>query len=108
MTAPDEPNRVLIFDTTLRDGEQSPGISLNVAEKLETSELVEAYAKNDHLGFVVYYMWQGSRRRYIPDFLIRFKNGKTLVLEVKGQPSDQNRAKHKAMVAWVEAVNSSV
>src|SRR3954462_15774359 len=28
-------DRVLIFDTTLRDGEQSPGISLNVAEKLE-------------------------------------------------------------------------
>jgi 2-isopropylmalate synthase len=33
---PDEsPDRVLIFDTTLRDGEQSPGISLNTAEKLE-------------------------------------------------------------------------
>src|SRR5687768_15769996 len=30
-----EPDRVLIFDTTLRDGEQSPGISLNTAEKLE-------------------------------------------------------------------------
>ncbi len=30
-----EPDRVLIFDTTLRDGEQSPGISLNPAEKLE-------------------------------------------------------------------------
>ena len=28
-------NRVIIFDTTLRDGEQSPGISLNTAEKLE-------------------------------------------------------------------------
>src|SRR3712207_4363785 len=27
--------RVIIFDTTLRDGEQSPGISLNTAEKLE-------------------------------------------------------------------------
>src|SRR5437764_5321057 len=38
MTAPDEPNRVLIFDTTLRDGEQSPGISLNVAEKLEIAQ----------------------------------------------------------------------
>jgi 2-isopropylmalate synthase len=28
-------DRVLIFDTTLRDGEQSPGISLNGSEKLE-------------------------------------------------------------------------
>ncbi len=30
-----ESNRVRIFDTTLRDGEQSPGISLNRHEKLE-------------------------------------------------------------------------
>ncbi len=28
-------DRVIIFDTTLRDGEQSPGASLNTAEKLE-------------------------------------------------------------------------
>ena len=28
-------DQVVIFDTTLRDGEQSPGISLNTAEKLE-------------------------------------------------------------------------
>jgi len=28
-------NRIFIFDTTLRDGEQSPGASLNVQEKLE-------------------------------------------------------------------------
>ena len=31
----DAANRVQIFDTTLRDGEQSPGISLNKQEKLE-------------------------------------------------------------------------
>ena len=30
-----DPNHVRIFDTTLRDGEQSPGISLNSPEKLE-------------------------------------------------------------------------
>ena len=35
MTAQPDPNRVTIFDTTLRDGEQSPGISLNTQEKLE-------------------------------------------------------------------------
>ena len=35
MAAPSDPNRVLIFDTTLRDGEQSPGCSMNLAEKLE-------------------------------------------------------------------------
>ncbi len=31
-------DRVKIFDTTLRDGEQSPGISLNAAEKLEIAQ----------------------------------------------------------------------
>lgn len=30
-------NRVIIFDTTLRDGEQSPGCSMNTAEKLEVA-----------------------------------------------------------------------
>src|SRR5205809_3776547 len=34
---PDD-NRVHIFDTTLRDGEQSPGISLNTHEKLEIAQ----------------------------------------------------------------------
>lgn len=29
------PDQILIFDTTLRDGEQSPGCSMNLAEKLE-------------------------------------------------------------------------
>jgi len=32
------PDRVIIFDTTLRDGEQSPGISLNAGEKLEIAQ----------------------------------------------------------------------
>ena len=31
-------NRVIIFDTTLRDGEQSPGFSMNLAEKLRMAE----------------------------------------------------------------------
>jgi 2-isopropylmalate synthase len=38
MAAQDDANRVHIFDTTLRDGEQSPGISLNTAEKVEIAQ----------------------------------------------------------------------
>ena len=36
---------VYIFDTTLRDGEQSPGCSMNVEEKLQVARML------DELGF---------------------------------------------------------
>jgi 2-isopropylmalate synthase len=35
-------DRVLIFDTTLRDGEQSPGATMTHEEKLEVAELLDA------------------------------------------------------------------
>lgn len=35
-------DRVLIFDTTLRDGEQSPGASMNLGEKIQVAETLEA------------------------------------------------------------------
>jgi 2-isopropylmalate synthase len=34
--------RIIIFDTTLRDGEQSPGMSMNLEEKLMVAESLEA------------------------------------------------------------------
>ncbi len=67
---------------------------------------VVAWAKNDHLGFQVFYLWGGSRRRFVPDFLIRLSNGKTLVLEIKGEDSAQNQSKRDALKQWVEAVNA--
>ena len=36
-----DPNRVLIFDTTLRDGEQSPGCSMTQPEKLRVAKALE-------------------------------------------------------------------
>ncbi|MCB0623809.1 MAG: 2-isopropylmalate synthase, partial [Saprospiraceae bacterium] len=35
-------DRVFIFDTTLRDGEQVPGCKLNMAQKLEVAEMLES------------------------------------------------------------------
>ncbi|MEQ9446138.1 MAG: 2-isopropylmalate synthase, partial [Rhodospirillaceae bacterium] len=35
-------DRVIIFDTTLRDGEQSPGASMNREEKVRIAKLLEA------------------------------------------------------------------
>jgi len=34
-------NRLIIFDTTLRDGEQSPGASMNLSEKLEIAHALK-------------------------------------------------------------------
>ena len=77
----------------------------HTANILETSLHVRAYAKNDHLGYQVHYMWNGARRRFVPDFLIKLANGKTLVLEIKGEDSQQNKAKRAALEAWVMGVN---
>lgn len=76
-----------------------------VADLCEKEQHVVAWAKNDHLDFVVRYLWRGSSRNFVPDYLIRLNNGKTLVLEVKGVDSDQNRSKRLAMQTWVSAVN---
>ena len=76
------------------------------ATALESMDEVVAYAKNDHLGFQIHYLWNGSRRRFLPDFLIHLSNGSTLVLEIKGEDSEQNKAKRSALDAWVKAVNA--
>lgn len=78
----------------------------HAANLFEMDDRVLAFAKNDHLGFQIVYLWNGVRRRYLPDFLIRLASGKTLVLEIKGEDSEQNRAKRAALTAWTEAVNA--
>ncbi len=67
---------------------------------------VEAWVKNEHLAFEILYVFNGVVRKYRPDFLIRLTSGKTLVLEVKGQDTQQNQTKRKFLDEWVRAVNT--
>lgn len=46
MNIPTDKNRVLIFDTTLRDGEQSPGATMTHDEKLEIAGLLDEMGVN--------------------------------------------------------------
>ena len=76
------------------------------ANVVEAHPKVAAWAKNDHLGFSILYLWNGSKRKYIPDFLVRYASGKTLGLEIKGEDSPQDQAKRAALAQWVDAVNA--
>jgi type III restriction enzyme len=66
-----------------------------------------SWAKNDHLGFEIFYLWQGQLHTYYPDFIIKFENDRYLILEVKGQITDQDKAKWQAAKEWVAGVNAS-
>lgn len=72
---------------------------------IEKNPHVKAWAKNDHLGFEILYIFDGVVRKYVPDFLIHLDNGKTLVLETKGQESRKDKEKRKALSEWISAVN---
>ena len=73
---------------------------------LEASNAVRAYARNDHLDFVIPYEYRQLARSYLPDFLVSLVDGSTLVLEIKGQEREEDREKHEAASRWVDAVTN--
>ncbi|MFQ3611703.1 MAG: type III restriction endonuclease subunit R, partial [Fimbriimonadales bacterium] len=73
---------------------------------LDNSDAVDAWVKNDHLGFEILYLYNGEVRKYRPDFLVRLKNGTMLVLEVKGQETEQDQVKWRYLDEWIQAVNA--
>ncbi len=71
---------------------------------LETSPLVQAYARNDHLDLAIPYDYAGAQHDFLPDFLVRLTNRTMLMLEVKGYEKEQDRAKYEAARRWAKAV----
>lgn len=86
-----------VFDSTWEASE---------AYALDRAPEVEAWVKNDHIGFEVFYVHRGQVRKYRPDFLVRLTSGTMLVLETKGRDSDQDRTKRAFLAEWIAAVNA--
>jgi type III restriction enzyme len=83
----------------------------------ETIPEVAAYAKNDHLGFTIPYVYKGQSHFYLPDFLVRLRKQnpsdveRTLVVEVSGgrksvSPGPTKIKADTARQSWCVAVNN--
>jgi type III restriction enzyme len=75
------------------------------AKTIDSGHGVESFVKNDHLGFAIIYNYQGVIRRYFPDFIIKLKNGESLILETKGKDNEQDKTKRAFLDEWCRAVN---
>ncbi len=75
------------------------------AYELDHHSNVEAWVKNDHLGFEIVYIFDGETHKYRPDFLVRLRTGDTLILETKGHDTPKDQAKREFLDEWVRAVN---
>jgi type III restriction enzyme len=75
------------------------------AELLGIHEVVEAWVKNDRLGLVIPYRKDGSTRKYLPDFVVRLRDGSYCLIEIKGQIGDA-MIKKAAAERWCRAVTN--
>jgi len=53
----------------------------------------------------VLYVYRGVVRKYRPDFLVRLYDDEMLVLETKGQDTEQDKVKRRYLDEWAQAVN---
>jgi type III restriction enzyme len=77
------------------------------AYRLDTHPLVDAFVKNQSLGFAIPYLHNGEMHDYVPDFIARLKTDPPmhLFLETKGF-DPLGEVKRQAAVRWVNAVNA--
>ena len=80
---------------------------MGAGHELERNKNVVSWVRNDHLGFVIKYLYNGIIHDYYPDFLIRLENNVTLVLEIKGIDDNQNKEKRRYLKEWIDMVNEN-
>ena len=80
-------DRVLIFDTTLRDGEQSPGASMNQEEKLSIARLLQELKVDIIEAGLIEMRQQGIKGKEITPFMLSYIEKKS-----KGKSLEANIA----------------
>ncbi|GAM10437.1 hypothetical protein OR1_02726 [Geobacter sp. OR-1] len=82
-------------------------------EIMEDLDAVDYFTPNDRqIGLIIPYEYEGHRHNYEPDFVVKLKNGKLVLLEIKGMGGkiynqDLVPAKNAAARKWVAAVNNN-
>lgn len=72
---------------------------------LDSHPGVKKWAKNERLGFFITYHKNGIPVRYVPDFIVETDRALNVIVETKGQFTDDADKKSKAAQRWVKAVN---
>jgi type III restriction enzyme len=106
------------FDTTkspINRVAQDSNWETELAFKLEQMPEVVSYTKNQGLNLKIPYTFEGRAANYVPDFLIRIRDGRSkgegdelsLLVEVTGELKKEKQAKAStAKDLWVPAVNN--
>lgn len=88
---------ICVFDSTWEASE---------AFELDRNRNVAAWARTTTSDSRLQHSYKGVIRKFRPDYLVRLTNEKTLVLEVKGQDSQEQQTKREFLAEWIGAVNS--
>ena len=72
---------------------------------LDRNPEVDAWVKNDHLSFEILYIYNGTIKKYRPDYIVRMKTGEMGIIETKGKETEQDRVKKRFLQEWIDAVN---
>jgi type III restriction enzyme len=75
------------------------------AIELDRNPNAAAWVKNGHLGLEITYSYKGIIHKFRPDYLVRLTSGKLLVLEVKGQDTQEQQTKREFLAEWIRGVN---
>lgn len=82
------------------------GLEKQFVTNFENYSKIIAWAKNDHLGFEILYMFEGNIHKYRPDYIVKLQDDKYLIVEVKGEVDEKDKVKARYLNEWVKCVNA--